>query len=134
MRCHQPLKRLNLFSIFILVLMISTQTLIQVSAQDEEVARLVEPSYTEIIDQWNAEYSMGPSDYNESFLLADQDESSTAELVSAEETNGYQNSIVHMKDGSQSIIELEVPETGLYQLAFDYYRLNDGFHNKDIPH
>lgn len=126
MRCHQPLKRLNLFSIFILVLMISTQTLIQVSAQDEEVARLVEPSYTEIIDQWNAEYSMGPSDYNESFLLADQDESSTAELVSAEETNGYQNSVVHMKDGSQSIIELEVPETGLYQLAFDYYRLNDG--------
>ncbi|UUX34993.1 extracellular solute-binding protein [Fundicoccus culcitae] len=126
MTCHQRFYVLNLLSTFLLLLMISTQTLIRVSAQTNEVATLVEPSYAEIIDQWQAEFKLGPLDFQESFFLADQTPASTADVWEKQDAFGYEHAVVHLADGKQTTLQIEVPATGLYQLSFDYYRLNEG--------
>ncbi|RAP73810.1 extracellular solute-binding protein [Paenibacillus montanisoli] len=78
----------------------------------------LEKSYTDMLEEWsdvpvqpNVEIIHDPS----------VDAANKDKVVSKADSNGYSTETVRLDEGSQINVQVEVPQTGLYQIAFDYF-------------
>ena len=88
----------------------------------ENAHHLLEPSYTEKLKEWsevpiipNIQIAVSPS----------KDETKQGLIVSQSESFGYGGDTVRWNKDAKVTLNVNVEEPGLYQLAFDYYILND---------
>src|SRR5262245_42157094 len=83
----------------------------------------LEKSYTQMLQEWsnvpvipNAEHIVRPS----------EDPANQNKAVAKSDSSGYSSDTVHLGKDEQVTIQVEVAQTGLYQIGFDYYVTDDG--------
>jgi hypothetical protein len=95
---------------------------IELGLQEE----VIEPGYHIVSDKWQSqnisrvdsfEQRVSPS----AFIVGEAEQP----LVDQDKSKGYSSRVLKWYEDQPAIIEVDVPETGLYQLKFDYYPLSD---------
>ena len=106
-----------------------------VHAQGEEESAnqvsLNNPPYHQVLKQWQ-ESLRDSTLFRSAISPINFKNVNDEDLISATDSRGYGEDVVHLHNNNSIIIEVEVDESGLYNIAFDYLTLGDSMMNPEF--
>ncbi|WP_370295785.1 extracellular solute-binding protein [Rossellomorea marisflavi] len=92
---------------------------------DKSAEEVVEEKYHSVLNDWNKE-EMDSKPFEAAVPSSEFTNVKKDQLRTASESKEYGDRVLYWANQEAASFEVEVPEDGLYELAFDYYPLGDG--------
>ncbi len=86
----------------------------------------IEAGYYEVLKQWEEEGHKRPTSFTEKKSADDFITSDDRQFVAQTESRGYDMSVYHWKEQHSVTVEIDIEQSGLYEIGFEYYPLSDG--------
>lgn len=88
---------------------------------------IVEDGYSTLLKTWESAGITDSTGYFSAIRPVDfLFDSNKSRILSTEKSREYEDSVLYLVNGDSVILNVKIPEDGLYNISFDYYILNDG--------
>lgn len=113
-----------LLGLFFFVQSASTQFVVKADTSTSDNPEIFVGDYESVKSAWEAENYADTSGF---FTLVTPDDFKGVTLVPEAESNDYGSDVLSWTDSSPVEFDIHVPETGLYNIAVDFYSLSDDY-------
>lgn len=98
---------------------------------NQDFENIVENPYHIVLESWE-EFGRDDIQFEDVISPASFSFDDDTRLISEEDSRGYEGEVVLFEEDDDVLIEITVPESGVYHIGMDYYRLNEGLVNPEF--
>ncbi|WBL14663.1 extracellular solute-binding protein [Sutcliffiella sp. NC1] len=92
---------------------------------DQSTEQLIEPHYRLVLNEWEKKNVGSTAPFERAISPTSFENIDELQLLNESRSNGYNDRVVYWDNEQTVSFEVEVDESGLYEVGFDYYPLGD---------